>query len=63
MSELISYKCVDCAFAQMNSIKLLGGVELPYSGGLVDCSELGVGRYPNEFHACDAFEEKDKNDS
>ncbi len=53
--NFVAIKCGDCASASMEPVKLLGGISLPYGGGLVKCSEHGIGRYPYQLHSCADF--------
>lgn len=53
--NFVAIQCGDCNRASMEPVKLLGGISLPYGGGLVKCSEHGIGRYPYQLHSCPDF--------
>lgn len=53
--NFVAIKCGDCARASMEPVRLLGGISLPYGGGLVKCREHEIGRYPYQLHSCPDF--------
>lgn len=60
--NFVAIQCGDCARASMEPVKLLGGISLPYGGGLVKCSEQGIGRYPYQLHSCPDFKKSSPED-
>jgi hypothetical protein len=55
-------QCRNCRSAAMEPVKLLGGISLPYGGGLVKCGEQGIGYYPNQLHSCPDFKKSSPRD-